>query len=210
MHKKEKYCFIKKRFKTSLQLFFLFLSIHAVSSAQVIDTVKTAGVHDTVILKKTVVLHSPKKASLYSTICPGLGQAYNKKYWKIPVLYAGFAGLGYSIYSNQKDYIRYRTAYRIRMDTDSTTTDEFVKTIRNPDNLLKATKTLHRWRDLSIFGAALLYVLNIVDATVDAHLFSFDVSDDLSLNFQPAFFSTASITNKQPVNVTGLSIHLNF
>jgi hypothetical protein len=208
MHKKEKYCFNKKQFKTSLQLFFLFLSIQA-ASAQVIDTVKTAAVHDTVILKTPVVLHSPKKASLYSTLCPGLGQAYNKKYWKIPVLYAGFASLGYFVYSNQKDYIRYRTAYRIRLDNDSTTNDEFLGKISN-DNLLKATKTYHRWRDLSIFGTVLLYVLNIVDASVDAHLFYFDVSDDLSLIIQPVFISTTSFATKQPVNVTGISIHLNF
>jgi hypothetical protein len=209
MHKKVKYCFSKKQFKTFLQLFFLFLSAHA-ASAQVIDTVKTAGVHDTVILKKNVVPHSPRKASLYSAICPGLGQAYNKKYWKIPVLYAGFAGLGYSVYSNQKDYVRYRAAYRIRMDNDPATIDEFALTIKNNDRLLSATQTLHRWRDLSIFGTALLYLMNIVDATVDAHLFSFDVSDDLSLNFQPVSISTASLMNKQPVSVTGLSIHINF
>lgn len=209
MHKKVDNCFSKKRFKTILQLFFLFLSIHA-ASAQVIDTVKTAGVHDTVILKKNVVLHSPKKASLYSAICPGLGQAYNKKYWKIPVLYAGFAGLGYFIYSNQKDYIRYRTAYRIRLDGDPATIDEFALTIKSNDKLLRDTQTLHRWRDLSIFGTALLYLMNIVDATVDAHLYSFDVSDDLSLNIQPVFISTASLTNKPPVNVTGISIHINF
>jgi hypothetical protein len=208
MHKKEQYCFIKKRFKTVLQLFFLFLSVHA-ASAQVIDTVKTVGVPDTVILKKTVVLHSPKKASLYSTMCPGLGQAYNKKYWKIPVLYAGFAGFGYLIYNNQKDYIRYRTAYRQRLDGDPATIDEFAYTIKSADQLLGAVRTLHRWRDLSIFGTAMLYLMNIVDASVDAHLFSFDVSDDLSLNYQPVFISTASI-NKQPVNVTGLSIHINF
>jgi hypothetical protein len=208
MHKKEQYCFIKKRFKTILQLFFLFLSVRA-ASAQVIDTVKTAGVHDTVILKKTVVLHSPKKAALYSTVCPGLGQAYNKKYWKIPVLYAGFAGLGYAIYSNQKDYIRYRTAYRLRLDGDPATIDEFAYSIKNADQLLGAVRTLHRWRDLSIFGTGLLYLMNIVDACVDAHLFSFDVSDDLSLNYQPVFISTASI-NKHPVNVAGLSIHINF
>jgi hypothetical protein len=208
MHRKEQYCVLKKRFKTTLQLFFLFLSIHA-ASAQVIDTAKTAGVHDTVILKKTVVLHSPKKAALYSTICPGLGQAYNKKYWKIPVMYAGFAGLGYLIYDNQKEYIRYRTAYRFRLDDDTATVDEFAYTIKSADQLLGAVRTLHRWRDLSIFGTAMLYLMNIVDASVDAHLFSFDVSDDLSLNYQPVFISTVGI-NKQPVSITGLSIHINF
>lgn len=209
MHKKVTHCLIKRRVHLSLYLFFLFLSIQA-ASAQVIDTLKTSGVHDTVILKKSVVLHSPRKAAIYSTICPGLGQAYNKKYWKVPVVYVGFAALGYFIYTNQKDYIQYRTAYRIRMDGDPLTVDEFALTIVKDDKLLKATQTLHRWRDLSIFGTALLYVLNIVDATVDAHLFSFDVSDDLSLHFQPVFISTASMNTTQRVNVTGLSVHLNF
>ncbi len=207
MHNKEKYCLIKKRFKSFLQLFFLLLSVH-VAHAQG-DTIKTVGTQDSLILKKTVVLHSPKKASFYSAVCPGLGQAYNKKYWKIPVLYAGFGCLGYFVYTNQKDYIRYRKAYRIRMDDDPTTTDEFVGKITKAENLSRATKTLHRWRDLSIFGTTLLYVLNIVDASVDAHLFSFDVSDDLSFHFQPVFISTASIA-KTPLGVTGLSIHINF
>lgn len=214
MHKKRKYNFVPRPFLITVQLFFLLLSI-PVAKAQVIDTLKTTGPKDTVILKKQLVIHSPRKAAIYSTILPGLGQAYNKKYWKIGVLYAGIGGLTYSIIRNNNDYLTYRTAYRARMDGDSTTIDDFSDKTKpnylNDDYLLAYTKSAHRWRDLSIFGAALLYVLNIVDASVDAHLFSFDVSDDLSLNIQPLFITTAGINRTgRFTNTTGLSVHLNF
>lgn len=209
MHKNSKYGFDSK---ILFQLFFLLL-VPPVMNAQVIDTLKTTGPKDTVILKKTVIYHSPKQAALYSTMLPGLGQAYNKKYWKIPVLYACIGGITYSIIYNNNNYLTYRTAYRIRKDNDPSTVDEFAditsKNYLNDDNLLSLTKGYHRWRDLSIFGAALLYVLNIVDASVDAHLFLFDVSDNLSVNVQPVFITTAGI-NKPTVNMTGLSIHFNF
>ena len=213
MHKKRKYGLIQTRFRFIVQLLFLLVSTSFVH-AQVIDTLKTTGPKDTVILKKELVKHSPRKAALYSTALPGLGQAYNKKYWKIPVLYACIGGLTYSIIYNNNNYITYRTAYRKRMDNDPTTIDEFAqvgtKNYLPDDYLLANTKGFHRWRDLSIFGAALLYVLNIVDATVDAHLFTFDVSDDLSLNVRPAFITTAGMNRTRSINTTGLSVRLNF
>jgi hypothetical protein len=201
---------IEKRFVILIHLLFLLLSVK-VSPAQ--DTVKTSPAKDTMVLKKEAVLHSPKKAALYSTILPGLGQAYNKKYWKIPVLYAGIAGITYAIIYNNNNYLNYRNAYRERMDNDPTTIDPYSdknsKYYLNDEYLLDITQYFHRWRDLSIFGATLLYVLNIVDATVDAHLFSFDVSDNLSLHFQPAWITTAGI-NRTANYITGLSLHLNF
>ena len=191
------------------------LLLTQIAPAQVIDTLKTTtGPKDTVILKKEPVLHSPRKAALYSTMLPGLGQAYNKKYWKVGLVYACAGALTFFIIDNNNQYHRYRYAYRLRMDKDSSTVDEFgipgSKNYRNDDYLLSYTKFYHRWRDLSIFGAALLYVLNIVDASVDAHLFSFDVSDDLSLRFQPTFISTASVNRMERVNTTGLSLRLTF
>ncbi len=207
MHKKIKYSISKKKFLIAVRLVFL-LALSGSAHAQVMDTLKTTGPRDTVILKKQINEPSPRKAAIYSTILPGLGQAYNKKYWKIPILYAGIAGLTYSIIYNNNNYLTYRSAYRIRKDTDPTTVDQFVG-ILNDDYLLQYTKSFHRWRDLSIFGAALLYALNVVDATVDAHLSTFDVSDDLSLRIQPVFYTTAEI-NKPGVKITGLSVHLNF
>lgn len=201
-----------------IQLFVWLFGIQ-VSFAQG-DTTKISIAKDTVlrkdsvILKKETVVHSPRKAALYSTILPGLGQAYNKKYWKIPVLYAGIAGLTYSIIFYNNDYLHYRHEYRIRMDTIPSTIDLYAdknsKTYMSTEVLLANVKHAHRWRDLSIFGAALVYVLNIVDATVDAHLFSFDVSDDLSMRIQPIWINTTAGVNNWRSPVTGLSVHLNF
>jgi len=148
----------------------------------VIDTnsLKVSG--DTVsVVKKR---HSPAKAALYSGVLPGLGQAYNKKYWKIPIVYAGFAGLGYWIGVNVKNYRIYKDAYTIRMDGDSLTVDRFVNEYSSSD--IKTLKDYYRKNlDLSIILTAVWYSLNIVDAAVDAHLFEFDVSDNLSMRVKP-------------------------
>jgi len=207
MHKVGKYGFVKTRFYIFVQLVCLVFLVTK-THAQTADSAKVTNAKDTIVLKKTAVLHSPRKASVYSAILPGLGQAYNKKYWKIPVIYAAAGALTYFIISNQRDYIMYRTAYRLRVDGDSTTIDQFAD-MYNETTLLTATQTTHKWRDLSVFGAALLYLLNIVDATVDAHLYTFDVSDNLSLNVQPAFIRTGGI-NTARTNITGISLRLTF
>ena len=208
MHKVEKYGFTKTRFYIFVQLVcFLFLLTEAKAQVMTIDTT-AAKPKDTVVLKKTAVLHSPRKAAIYSAILPGLGQAYNKKYWKIPVIYAVAGALTYFVISNQRDYMTYRTAYRLRVDGDSATIDQFANQY-NESSLLNATQQTHRFRDLSIFGVTLVYLLNIVDASVDAHLFTFDVSYDLSLKFQPALIQTVGI-NTPKNTITGISLHLTF
>lgn len=138
------------------------------------------------LAKKTVDVkrHSPAKAALFSAIVPGLGQAYNKKYWKIPIVYAGFAGLGYWLGTNVKNYKTYRNAYTLRLDDDTTTIDQFDGTLGTTD--IKTFKDFYKRNlDLSIILNVVWYALNIVDATVDAHLFEFDVSDNLSLRIEP-------------------------
>ena len=133
-----------------------------------------------------MLLHSPRKATIMSAILPGAGQAYNKKYWKIPVIYAGFTALGYFVVTNNKDYIIYKDAYKYRMDENEATTDDFVG-IYSAEDLVTLKNYYRRNRDLSVIGMSLLYVLNIIDASVDAHLFYFDVSDELSLNIAPGY-----------------------
>lgn len=198
---------MKGKYQNFFALVFLVLFFHSAKAQVIVDTVKNQSAHDTIILKKLAEFHSPRRAALFSTFLPGLGQVYNKKYWKLPILYAGAFGLIYSINFCNTTYIDYRTAYRIRLDNDPNTIDQYPK---ETDSRLEAlTKSYHRFRDLSILGATLLYVLNIVDATVDAHLYTFDVSDDLSLNLQPAIIATTSINN-QSIHITGLSIHLKF
>jgi hypothetical protein len=129
-------------------------------------------------------LHSPVKASLFSAILPGAGQVYNRKYWKVPVIYGAFAGLGYLAVWNNERYQLYRKAYRFRIDGNPLTVDEFEG--RYSDGDLKLIRDYYRRnRDLSLIFTSLVYVLNIVDASVDAHLFYFDVGDNLSLQLMP-------------------------
>jgi hypothetical protein len=129
-------------------------------------------------------VHSPKKATIMSAILPGSGQAYNKKYWKIPIIYGGFAGLAYAISFNNKEYKIYKEAYKFRLDGDETTTDDYVGVYSNND-LTTLKDYYRRNRDLSIIGMGILYVLNIVDASVDAHLFDFNVNENLSMQIMP-------------------------
>lgn len=130
----------------------------------------------------TLRLHSPARAARLSAILPGLGQAYNRKYWKIPLVYAALGTSGYYIHQNNKKYQEYREAYIARTDNDTTT----VTKIRYSTENIKQRRELYRRNlELSILITAGIYLLNIVDATVDAHLFYFDVSDNLSLKLEP-------------------------
>ena len=196
-----------------------FLLFFTSASAQVTDTIikgdtvtvrtsisKTiSDTTNTVVTIKKGVSHSPKKAALLSTILPGAGQVYNKKYWKLPIIYAGVAGLAYSFQFNQSRYVKYRDAYKYRIDNDATTTDDYIG-LYSDDNLNTLQKYYHRYRDLTVIGFAALYALNIIDASVDAHLFTFDVSDDLTMKVEPTLINTVGMNNY----TTGLSLKLKF
>lgn len=153
-------------------LFGIFLLVSGSACAQ----------SDTLAVKKNS--HSPRSAALMSAVLPGLGQVYNKKYWKVPILYAGFGATLYSIKVNNDRYVRYRDAYRLRVDNDPATVDNYPQ--YSDENLITLKDFYRRNRDLSYIITAGIYLLNIVDASVDAHLFTFDVSDDLSLNVSPS------------------------
>jgi len=134
---------------------------------------------DSIAIKKiSIDPLSPAKAAFYSAVLPGLGQAFNKQYWKIPVIYAGL-GTGITIYSWQhKQYNRYRDAYKRRVL--GFTDDEFPAL--TDDTILDAQKYHKKNRDLALLGTVLFYILNIVEANVSAHLAQFNVSEDLTLN----------------------------
>lgn len=158
---------------------------------------------DTTVVKlNKLPPHPPKKAALMSACLPGLGQAYNKKYWKIPIIYAGFGGLGYSFGFNHSYFKKYRNSLRGRLDNDPNTIDFYPQ--YSDDDLVTLKQYYQRWRDLSLIGMAALYTLNIIDASVDAHLFYFNVSDDLSLRASPFMIPTA----QGPI--TGFGIQLGW
>jgi hypothetical protein len=135
----------------------------------------------------SVPKHSPRKATVMSALVPGLGQGYNKKYWKIPVIYAGLGTSVYFIKFNNDYFQRYRKGYISLLNKD-TLNDPF-RGQYSSEQLFNAKEYYRRNRDLSIIIAAGIYILNIIDATVDAHLFYFDVSDDLAMKVQPAMLT---------------------
>lgn len=144
--------------------------------------------------------HKPALASLLSIVVPGAGQIYNRKYWKAPLVWAGL-GVGiYFVAENQQQFLRFRDAYRNRIDE-----------IPQPEfngysnTALKAERDLYqRNRDFAAVLGLVGYLLNVVDATVDGHLFHFDVSDDLSLKWIPS--APAPLIGFQP----GLTLTLQW
>ena len=146
---------------------------------------------------------SPARAAFYSAVLPGLGQAYNGKYWKIPIVYTAL-GVGVYFYlENDQQYDRYRTAYKQRLAGDlDEFTDENGSPILSTAALIDAQKFYQRNKEISILVTVGIYALNIIDANVDAHLQQFNVSEDLS--FRPSL-NFDRVTGK-----TDYGISLNF
>ena len=173
-----------------LFLFFIFFSLSFVSKAQ--GEQKDSLSH---IAKKRA-----NRAALYSALLPGAGQVYNKKYWKVPIIYAGFGTLYYFIRTNNTEYKKYQSALVIRNDADTNTVDEF-PTLSDQD--LTVRKDYYRRnRDLSYILAGVLYTLNIIDAYVDSQLLDFDVSDNLSLHTAPTLFQSPGQQMKPGLQLT--------
>lgn len=167
------------------------------------DSVQTSLKKDGIILQDSIVKKeyylnplAPSKAAFYSAVLPGLGQVYNKRYWKVPLVY-GALGAGiyaYTFYNGE--YQRFRTAFKRRRA--GFTDDEFINVIPLPgdDRLERLQNAKQSERDLALLVTIIIYALNIIDANVDAHLKQFNISDDLSwdLNLQP-YLEANSINN---------------
>lgn len=150
---------------------------------------------------------APSKAAFYSAVLPGLGQAYNKKYWKIPIVYAALGTGVYFYKMNDKQYNRYRDAYKRRLAGYQD--DEFYGDVPGQpriadDALIRAQKTLKKNKEISILVTLGLYALNIIDANVDAHLIQFNVDENLTLQPHYEFNAIDQRSNM------GLSLNLNF
>lgn len=159
------------------------------------------------IVDDTVKVHSPKKAIIYSAVLPGAGQVYNhiampkgqkKAFWKVPLIYAGLGTMGYFLVSNQitqkslKEEWKQREAGFVVDPKWSQYDQEGVLTLYNQ---------YLNWRDLSILGLTAVYLLQVVDAGIEAHFVHFDISEDLSMSIQPRYFGQQTI---------GLKLNLNF
>lgn len=152
-------------------------------------------------LDSTTWRPDPMRAVWMGAIIPGYGQIYNRAYWKLPIVYGAFMGCIYAITWNNTMYADYKEAYRdILTDTDGTKTSyldilpegytvemmggksTYTNTLKNKQN------TYRRYRDISIVATVLVYALSLVDAYVDAQLFDFDISPDLTLNVEPQLY----------------------
>jgi hypothetical protein len=135
----------------------------------------------------------PARASLYSALLPGLGQAYNGTYWKIPIIYGGFITCGYFISFNNTQFLRYKTLYVQAAEggSDQRYSLETLKYFKD---------TYRRYRDYSILCGVAVYALNIIDANVFAHLQDFDISDDLSASFSPAIMQPVNYSYNTNIN----------
>lgn len=143
---------------------------------------------------------APAKAAFYSAVLPGLGQAYNKKYWKIPIVYAGMATSMYFYFDNHKNYKEFRDIYKRRLE--GFRDDRYSNYSDNV--IINAQRTYQRNKNLSLLITVGIYALNIIDANVDAHLMQFNVNDNLTI--KPDFRQNEIDYKYQ----TGLSIHYTF
>lgn len=194
---------MRNRDGSKLSLFFLmlmFLSLMIFPSPETQAQVKNPP--DTANIK----VHSPTKAAIFSAVLPGLGQGYNRKYWKIPIVWAGFGLITYFIVTNTRNYKDYKEAYTYVASGDSSYTDNELIGKYDEQQLLDGKNYYQRNMELSYIIGGLWYLLNIIDASVDAHFFDYDVSEDLSIRIDPVMHIRRD--DLRPVN--GLKLTLNF
>lgn len=182
---------------------FLFaavvLSMASCVAAQDVDTIPAVD---------TARVHSVKKATIFSAVVPGAGQIYNhiampkgkkKAYWKVPLIYAGLGATTYFALKNNSEQRAIKAEYRFRQDNSfSNDQNYFNYDFQGLETLYNQKVTR---RDLFFIGLGFVYLLQVADAAVEAHFVNFDVSDDLSMSFRPAFL---------PSNHVGMTLALKF
>jgi hypothetical protein len=159
-------------------LFFTISAVHAQNDS----LSKPAPVK-----KNVPPVHSPHKAAAMSAIVPGLGQFYNHKYWKIPVIYVAGIGLGYFLWYEQGNMDYYNFNYQQSVNLNYYKMDPAAR-FYNTDQLLEEKNRFNHYRDLAFIGCLALYTINVLDAAVDAHLWHFDqrINDDLGMRVSPS------------------------
>lgn len=164
---------------------------------------------------------SPKRALWMALVLPGAGQIYNRKYWKLPIIYGGFVGCAYAMRWNNMMYRDYSQAYLDIMDNDPTT-ESYNQFLHLGTQITEANKArwqeifrkrkdrYRRWRDMSFFVMVGVYALSVIDAYVDAELSVFDISKDLSLKVKPTVIPNHNGGNPLTAQSLGVNCSLNF
>ncbi|MEL7020136.1 MAG: DUF5683 domain-containing protein, partial [Bacteroidota bacterium] len=194
-------------FTIALSIFFIAVGIAQQEDAtsvsvdsSALPTVVDSSVHTTFWYRTFQADYpNPKKAALLAII-PGMGQAYNKKWWKIPIVYGAFTGVIIAVDFNKRNYDTFQTAYLAALNNE---THQFSGTsLDNVTSLRTIRNGYDKNLQLSYIVGVLVYLLQGVDAFVDAHLLDFDVSEDLSLRLDPTFI----LTPQQSTPGVGLSL----
>jgi hypothetical protein len=168
------------RFLVSLVLFLSILSpTFSQSENQEVDPI--------IPKHKYFTDHNPTKAMWMSAALPGLGQYYNQKYWKIPIVYAGFSTLAYFSITNRQEYVKYRDAYAIKQEFGEETPEDPIYNY-SPDQLLRMREYYQSNLELNYILFGVFYLLQIIDASIDAHFYDFNINDNLSLEFDPIIY----------------------
>ena len=179
-------------------LFFLSFSILLNVAAIGQDTLS--------IMKQNKQLHSPRKATFLSMAVPGLGQVYNKKYWKVPLVYAAIGVPLFIALDQQSKFDDFKGALAKRLDDDPNTVDNQYSGSLSDQGLRSLIEFHRKNRDVFLILTGVGYALNVVDAAVDAHFYDFDVSDDLSASFKPS----VQFVGRQQLAVPSLTLSLKF
>lgn len=172
-----------------------------------VDTARVART-DTIVRAEKIKSkkHSPTLAAIFSAVLPGLGQGYNKKYWKIPIVYAGLGGLGFGVGYTATQFKGYRNAYRLEVDENPATNGEY-KGISDAGTLKEYRDFQKRNLDICSIVLGVWYLLNVVDAAVDAHLFNWNMKDDINLSWAPTIMYGGPNNNTA---TAGLGIRVGF
>lgn len=197
-------------------------SLFQIKKASLIDTISFSLV-DTLPVKKQkrdwkTWRPNPKKALWLAIVIPGAGQIYNRKYWKLPIVYGGFVGCAYAMRWNNMMYKDYSQAYIDLTDDDPNTKSyerfqQFSNRITDANiqqryqELFKNRKNrFRRWRDLSFFVMCGVYAISIIDAYVDASLSEFDISDDLTMRVAPTIINNKNVAEHNPLKSTAIGL----
>ncbi len=203
--------------KSSLLLILLILTLFSAKiqaqNDEIVPQIKEEfKVESNIKARDSIDPLTPSRAAFYSAILPGLGQAYNKKYWKIPIVYAALGTGIYFFIDNTSEYNKYRDIYKRRLagftDDEYWGTDANQDPLSTPqisnDALIRAQRSLRKNREISLLVTIGIYALNIIDANVDAHLLQYNVDENLTL--QPHF----KINERDATSNLGLTLNFKF
>jgi hypothetical protein len=191
------------------KIFMLFVVSMALTEIKAQDSLTVsqddsllAESRDTVLLKSYAARYDPRKALLYAAIVPGLGQIYNKKYWKLPLVYGGFIAIGYGLNFYQEGYTKYKKELYYNLENGYADDND----IRPDDsyttgNYRRIVDQYKRQRDLMIILMGGMYLLQIIDAHVDAHLKEFDLNPNLQVSIQPTVEQNSLVGRQSGVSL---------